>query len=222
MPNSKSTLAANSIKKLAIHNGLTSGDKLPSQRQLAEQLRCSRPTIREALVGMEALGQIRTEPGRGVFLTDSGVYTKKVKPNNVSLAGKEAQMYQFRQAIEPAVAALVASNATKAQVEDMELTIRLMRKAIAENDFSEFYNLDFRFHSQIIEAANNKFFSEAISPFLDLFFESQKLPLLSSQDGEPTIIEHTAIIKSIKARDSAASKEAMQIHISNVTKRAGM
>lgn len=222
MTDSKSSLASKSIKALISKNGLTVGDKLPSQRQLAEQLSYSRPTIREALISMEALGQIRTEPGRGVFLTGEDINSSKVKPSNVSLIGKEVQIYQFRHAIEAAIVSLVASNATKAQIDDMELTIRSMKASIAKEDFSEFYKLDFLFHSQIIEAANNRFFTEAISPFIDLFYESQKLPLLNSKDGEPTIVEHQIILDNIKAGNSEASKEAMQTHISNVAKRAGI
>ncbi|WP_297007496.1 FadR/GntR family transcriptional regulator, partial [Thalassospira sp. UBA6510] len=54
-----------------IQNGeLTPGDKIPSQREFAQKFGISRASLREALLTLETLGLIKTEAGRGTFVTD--------------------------------------------------------------------------------------------------------------------------------------------------------
>lgn len=221
---SRSDEAVESIESIINENGWGAGHKLPSQRALAEELQFSRPTIREALVAMETMGRVAIKPGKGVFLVDktSSVPRKEGWADRLGLSGRESQIYQFRYAIEPAIAGLVAVNATGAQIEDMSVIVESMRAAVAGADSSEFARLDFTFHSLMIEAANNRFFTEAITPFLGLFFESQKLPLAADNGVEDTVTEHERIMKFIKDRNALAAREAMELHIRGVAKRAGV
>lgn len=223
---SKTEEAVEGIERLIHENGWSAGEKLPSQRTLAESLGFSRPTIREALVAMETMGKVAVHPGKGVFLQDeaesSSAPMRKHWSGRKGLSGKEAQMYQFRYAIEPAIAGLVALNATAAQIEDMAVVVKGMRAAMKEYDHNAFARLDFTFHSQLIEAANNPFFTEAISPFLGLFFESQTLPLESGESLEDTVSEHEALMEHIRAKRSPEARAAMERHILGVAERAGL
>lgn len=216
--------AVESIEAMIAENGWGPGFKLPSQRTLAETLQFSRPTVREALVSMETRGLVEIKPGKGVFLVDASSPSPlgEVRADKLALSGRESQMYQFRYAIEPAIAGLVAVNATAAQIEDMAVIVHAMGLAMNENDQAEFARLDFTFHSLMIEAANNRFFTEAISPFLGLFFESQKLPLSVDDGVEDTISEHEYIMGFIKDRNSIKAREAMEHHIRGVAARAGV
>ncbi|QGY40287.1 FCD domain-containing protein [Pseudodesulfovibrio cashew] len=221
---SRSDEAVESIEAMIAENGWTGGVQLPSQRTLAEKLPFSRPTIREALVALETMGRVEIKPGKGAFLVDkdSPAPIRAVWSDRLTLSGRESQMYQFRYAIEPAIAGLVAVNATAAQIEDMTVGVEAMRLAVGEKDHAEFSRLDFAFHSQMIEAANNRFFTEALTPFFGLFFESQKLPLEYDESVEDTVREHEEIIRHIRARRSAESRHAMEQHIKGVARRAGV
>jgi len=224
---SKTEEAVESIEAMVAGKGLASGDKLPSQRNLSELLGFSRPTVREALIAMETRGRLVIEPGKGVFLVDKGTTvllpsTGSARSDHPDLAGRESQMYQFRYAIEPAVAGLVAVNATAAQIEDMTHIVQEMRAAMAENCLSRFAQLDFAFHAHMLEAANNRFFTEAITPFLNMFFESQKLPLVAGDELLETIAEHEVLMEYIRTRDSRAAREAMEQHVKGVARRAGV
>lgn len=221
---SRSDEAVDSIESMISENGWTDGFKLPSQRTLAEELGFSRPTVREALVAMEAMGRVEIKPGKGAFLSSKAttVPLRGALPDHLALSGRESQMYQFRYAIEPAIAGLVAVNATAAQVEDMSVVAEAMRQAIGDKDHEEFSRLDFAFHSQMIEAANNRFFTEAISPFLGLFFESQQLPFALDDSVIDTVQEHEELMRLIRARKSAEARHAMEKHIRGVARRAGV
>ncbi|WP_419787096.1 FadR/GntR family transcriptional regulator [Pseudodesulfovibrio sp.] len=223
---SRTDEAMQSIETMIAQNGWAPGFQLPSQRTLAEELPFSRPTIREALVAMEALGRVEIRPGKGVFLSAGEVSAAaarvKVMTPSAALSGRESQMYQFRYAIEPAIAGLVAVNATAAQIADMDVVVEAMRTAKAAGDHTEFARLDFTFHSQMIEAANNRFFTEAISPFLGLFFESQKLPLALDDSLSDTIREHERIMEYFHNHQPAEAHKAMERHIHGVARRAGV
>ncbi len=137
-------------------------------------------------------------------------------------AGKAAQMYQFRLAIEPAVAGLVAENATMAQMEDLRQLSGRMRAALVSGDLTILAQLDFAFHRQLVEAANNPFFTQAIAPSLDMFFESQQLPFASGLSVGETVAEHEALVDALQRRSPAEAGEAMRRHILGAASRAGI
>ena len=56
------------IQRLILKGGLKAGDRLPSQRELAEQLGVSRPSLREALTVLETMGLLTVRAGSGVFV----------------------------------------------------------------------------------------------------------------------------------------------------------
>lgn len=59
------------IQRLIAEHGLKPGDKVPAQRELAASFGASRPTVREAVLQLEAMGLIRVEPARGAFVTEA-------------------------------------------------------------------------------------------------------------------------------------------------------
>ncbi|WP_027723035.1 FadR/GntR family transcriptional regulator [Maridesulfovibrio zosterae] len=226
---SRTDEAVEAITSMIMDNGWGGGYKLPSQRSLAETLEFSRPTVREALVAMETLGSVVIQPGKGVFVSGGHSATPVVKPPSLErmversgLSGHGSQMYQFRYAIEPAIASLVALNATEAQIADMTVVVEAMVRAIEKEDFVGFFKLDFTFHSQMIEAANNRFFIEAMAPFLGLFFESQKIPQTEDSGVKETVDEHEMIMKCIAERKSVEARKAMEEHVRGVARRAGV
>jgi GntR family transcriptional repressor for pyruvate dehydrogenase complex len=220
---SRSDEAVESIQSMIARNGWSGGFQLPSQRTLAEELGFSRPTVREALVALETMGRVEIKPGKGAFLVDgTPLGTPRPVANHSALSGRESQMYQFRYAIEPAIAGLVAVNATAAQKHDMGVVVAAMRTALESRDLTEFSRLDFAFHSHMIEAANNRFFTEAITPFLGIFFESQTLPLVLDDSVHDTVREHEEIMGHILAERSAEAHRAMEKHVRGVAERAGV
>ncbi|OIQ50618.1 HTH-type transcriptional regulator LutR [Pseudodesulfovibrio hydrargyri] len=224
---SRSDEAVESIQTMIAQNGWPGGFQLPSQRTLAEELGFSRPTVREALVALETMGRVEIKPGKGAFLVDGAslgtpLGTPRAVANHSALSGRESQMYQFRYAIEPAIAGLVAVNATAAQKHDMGVVVAAMRTALESRDLTEFSRLDFAFHSHMIEAANNRFFTEAITPFLGIFFESQTLPLVLDDSVHDTVREHEEIMGHIRAGRSAQAHRAMEKHVRGVAERAGV
>ena len=199
---------------------------MPPQRALAETLGVSRPTVREALVILETMGKVNIQPGKGVFLVTRAQEGLPAAPvtrfDRSFIAGKETQIFQFRHAIEPAIAALVALNATQAQIDDMAAMLDDMKQASVRGDVQHFAKLDFAFHTQMIEAANNPFFIEAMRPFFDLFSESQRLPFSNQEGLVNTMREHAALLEHLRSRNSHGARLAMEEHVVATAARAGV
>ena len=166
------------------------------------------------------------QPGKGVFLVTRAQEGLPAAPvtrfDRSFIAGKETQIFQFRHAIEPAIAALVALNATQAQIDDMAAMLDDMKQASVRGDVQHFAQLDFAFHTQMIEAANNPFFIEAMRPFFDLFSESQRLPFSNQEGLVNTMREHAALLEHLRSRNSHGARLAMEEHVVATAARAGV
>ncbi|QTO40294.1 FadR family transcriptional regulator [Desulfovibrio desulfuricans] len=211
---------------MILDNNWQEGHKLPPQRALAETLGVSRPTVREALVILETMGKVTIQPGKGVFLVTRAQESLPAAPvtrfDRSFITGKETQIFQFRHAIEPAIAALVALNATQAQLDDMAAMLDDMKQASVRGDVQLFAQLDFAFHTQMIEAANNPFFIEAMRPFFDLFSESQRLPFSNQEGLVDTMREHAVLLEHLRSRNSHGARLAMEEHVVATAARAGV
>ena len=226
---SSSEEAAERILSMIQENAWPYGHKLPSQRALAEALGISRPTVREALVALETMGKLTIQPGKGVFLvpkaansTGTPASRRPEWSDRSFLAGKESQIFQFRHAIEPAIAALVALNATAAQIADLTAMLEEMREVELRGGIMDFARLDFTFHTQLIEAANNPFFIEAMRPFFEMFSESQRLPFSNQKGLADTMQEHEKLLEHIRARKPHEARLAMEEHVIATASRAGV
>lgn len=58
------------IRSIIVEDGLSSGDKIPSERELSDRLNVGRSSVREALRALELLGLIETKRGEGTFIKD--------------------------------------------------------------------------------------------------------------------------------------------------------
>jgi DNA-binding FadR family transcriptional regulator len=126
------------------------GSRLPSERELAERFAVSRPTIREAIIALEAQGVVSVKTG-------SGVYVRERQSDVLSLGQSVSpfELIEARVYIEGEVAALAASLITDEQLS----TLRGLLTEMAEEniqDESSSAGADRKFHSVISEASNNR------------------------------------------------------------------
>ena len=213
-PPAQSTIDA--LIALLASGSWSPGQQLPSQRQLAERLGVSRPTVREALVALETMKLVSIRPGRGIFLLRRT--TEETAPNDCEAVwtsppqppSRLVQMYQFRYVVEPAVAGLVAKNATAAQIEDLKHLVERMRDTLQDFDPSLLARLNCAFHQQLVEAANNPFFTQSLAPSLTLMMEHQQP---APADPEAIVAEHETLLVALMARSTVKARRAMRRHI---------
>lgn len=203
---------------------LRPGDRLPSERDLAERFGVSRPTVREAIRALAVLGILEPRHGGGVFVTalDAadllGPLTFFLSLTDVAVE----KLYQARRLIEGEICALAAVNISEAEI--TELSALIDEQERARPNAERWRNLDSRFHRRLAEIAGNPFFTRSSQSMNILGLEFRKVASETERVLSASIDDHKAIVAALEARDGEAARRAMAAHMDQVlrTTRAAM
>jgi GntR family transcriptional regulator, transcriptional repressor for pyruvate dehydrogenase complex len=207
-------VVADRILSLIQEGHLKEGDKLPSQKELSETLKVSRPSLREAISGLVMLGIIEAKAGQGFYVRkaqmDRGLDLSGVLANIQD--EKISYLYEMREIIETAAAGLAAQRATEedirilyAFIEGIKVDIPTIGPGAIEKGLL--------FHQLVTDAAHNPVLSQFESTLLSQF--SVHVPLLYTDPPsiERDVESHTKIVRSIEAHDEAGAIQAARDHI---------
>lgn len=195
------------------------GDRLPPERVLAEQLKVSRSSVREALIALEVEGCIEIRGGTGVFVLDRDA--RKRAREEGAVPGP-FEVLEVRALLEPEAAALAARHATVEDIAKMEAAIESMRVDNAE-ELTAGLDGDREFHLAIAATAANG----ALSNLMRNLWEMRRDPLYVQLEQhfhtemiwDAAIEEHGEIVAAIRAHDPRAARAAMTRHVKNQKNR---
>lgn len=215
--NETSELITNSIKNLIIEGKLKPGDKLPSERVLAEKFKVSRNTLREALGNLRLLGIIETKRSDGNFvsLNLDKVFTEMLK-FMFFLNGTKKDVFLLRKSIE--VDATIDSVKNFIEEDILELYEMLEDfKNTSENDYKKIAKLDIDFHFKLISKCENYLILtlyKSIYALIDEFLND------SVKIIDKKILEkhHEDIFNYVKKKDIKMLKESLENHLEVVQK----
>ena len=192
------------------------GDRLPAERDLAEQFDVSRTTIREAIIALEIQGMVDVRVGSGVYVSSARARTKST-PMEMDIGAFE--LTEARLLIEGEDAALAATNATKDDIEDLEKLLVDMDKANVKGDGSGEL-VDRQFHERIAICTRNSAMVAMVeqlwtirnrSPQCIRFFDKSR-----NHGNQPVVDEHKAIVVALQSGNPVAARAAMRAHLSKV------
>lgn len=200
---------ARRIESLIRSGELKVGSLLPTEPKLAAMLGVSRSSLREALKGLVFLGLIKARPGYGTYIQSSlgRVVSRHFQWMLLLHEIKYLELYELRQILEPAVAALAARRASKDDIEKMEEAIREMRKSFDRPD--QYMAAEMAFHEGFTQAAKNAATQTMLQMMYDALAEGRRrvLPLIS--DIEQNFRRHERILKCILKRDAKGARKAV-------------
>jgi DNA-binding FadR family transcriptional regulator len=192
------------------------GQRLPSERELAQSFEVSRPTVREAIIALELDGLVDVRLG-------SGVYVLNRRPPSGHEGVKDIgpfELLEARRAIEGEACAMAALRIDDAQIEQLTNLIEEMRTDNKQNEIIMSEDADRRFHELIAASTQNSAIIVAVQMLWDA---RQRSPQSHSMDDKgrarglkPPIEEHTAIVRALKRRNPEAARAAMHKHITRV------
>jgi GntR family transcriptional repressor for pyruvate dehydrogenase complex len=199
---------------------LQPGDKLPPERQLAEQLGVSRTVIREAAKTLEQRGLVKV-------LTGSGTYVSQMDPQvimeSIGLFVQQRttsfdHLNEVRRMLDIEIAGLAAQRVTSHDLNDMMQAIQDMEESLDLPD--EYIEADLAFHRALARATRNEIFLLLLDVMVDLLRESRRM--IFQVPGAPQRGQtwHRIIYRAIEQGDEAVAREVMGKHMQQVTEDA--
>ena len=206
-------LVVQRIKELLEAGDLKAGSRLPPERELADMLDISRPSLRTALKALSVMGIIRARPGAGTYIADSlpAVFTAPMRFMTLINNTSDEELFEARLIIEAGLAELAAVRATPADVKSLAHEITAMRAAVG--DAEKFLLHDVRFHRAIAQAAGNKVMSGVMDTVAELLFHMRRQTIAGAKDFQDTLDWHLKIYGAIKQHDAAGAKETITGHL---------
>lgn len=212
---------ASQIEEYITGNALSSGDRLPGERELSEQLGVSRASIREALRFLQARGTVLVRHGKGVFVAapDEGerALQRFARLREVGLE----ELFAMREVLEVPAAGWAATAATDEQLRELVETFEHLRQAVAERrPPAQLQVADAGLHLQIAEFANNRFLAMTQSVLQEMLDRSMVTTL--SIPGRParSLREHAEIIDALVEHNPARARAAARRHIRSARQAA--
>ncbi|MCR1933484.1 FadR/GntR family transcriptional regulator [Clostridium tepidum] len=206
------------IKTMIISGSLQKGDKLPSERELVDQLKVSRTSIREALRALEIVGLIKCKQGEGNFIRDNfdnSLFEPLSLVFMLEKSNKE-DIIEVRRIIEVEAAALAAKRITEDQLKNLEYTIDEIKNI---EDEKILLKLDKNFHYEIAQASNNFILLNIInscSTLIDSLIQNAryKIEIMENFDNKQELLDqHEKIYLALKKRDSKLASKLMNEHL---------
>lgn len=214
--------AAHQIEGLILNGVLRPGDRLPSERDLAERMDVSRPVLREALKSLETRELIASRHGGGTYVAD--VIGPIFSPPVIALIERHpeavADFLEFRKDIEGMAAFHAATRATEADRSILSSIVEQMKEAYEANDDRREVALDVEFHHAVGEAAHNMILLHALRSCYRLLengiLYNRKRLYNHPTARERVLAQHIEIAESIFSGDASAAKAASDAHIEYV------
>jgi GntR family transcriptional regulator, transcriptional repressor for pyruvate dehydrogenase complex len=207
-----SSWLAEQIERLVIDRGLKSGDRLPSERELASSFGVSRSVVRDAVGALEQRGLVRARTGSGIYVSDGGkaavadVLGHMLRREVISLP----ELMETRRLMEIHNAGMAAHRATPEAVDALAAALDRQRSSAGPRELVE---TDVAFHEILSQAASNKVLAMLLSSLRPLLMEGMFLGTVLEGSREAAIGEHTSIFEAVRAHDADAARGYMSGHL---------
>lgn len=205
-----------SIKALIESGEYSVGEKLPSDTQLCKQLGVSRPTLREAIKVLSAMGYINLMVGKGAFIADYLNRSSIDSSRRISDIQNFKDFMQVRLALEPAAIALAVPRITASQISGLEKIHTTFVKASEDKDIAKLMMLDEAFHAAIMKSSGNKMMADIITNLNNNIRQFRADSFADNFIYQNSLEPHKEILYYIKQRDTQRSVEALQRHLLKV------
>lgn len=201
------------IKQMILEEKLLPGERLPSERELADMLGVSRPPVREALKALATLKIVDIRVGEGTFLNNGKdkLMLDFFQLKNLQMKFAVSELIEARLFLEMEIVDLAAQRRDEQDLERIEESFN--NTLNYEDNPEAFLNADFEFHLAIAEAAKNAYLSEMLDTTRDLLLEYNKTVIARPNQMVRATDSHRNIFMAIKEKNAKKAKQEMKRHI---------
>lgn len=205
-------VVADRIRASVLSGEFPLSSRLPPERELAQYLGVSRPSLREALIALEIEGTVEVRMSSGIYVT--ALRPRDGHPSGF-LGDSPSEIMEARIAIEGAVAVTACARMSEEALATLRQTIDAMRRLVEQGSVP--LAEDRAFHMRLAEQAGNSVLSRLVG---QLFDERQGsiLARLSHKFESATTwraaqAEHETILSALEASDPLRAEAAMRTHL---------
>ena len=211
------------IKDAILNGDFKAGQRLPAEREMAEQMEISRSSLREALNVLAHSGLVEVVQGRGTFVKEVG-QESLTDPLSALILGSESryhEVYEFRTAIEVWAAGRAAERIEQSEIESMQKLIDQMQILVDRQE--PITELDAEFHLAIAKASHNSIYYHVSNTVFHIISEVTRLShenlFLTPEDQQLLCNDHVAIFNAMANHDTSKAEELMRRHLLRVDER---
>ena len=203
---------ADQLRALIDSGEYSVGSRLPTERDIAEQLKVSRPTVREALIALEVEGRVRIRVGSGIYVSEPALVSPL--PASAMIEGP-FELLRAREFIEGAIAEQAARVATPEDIERIDASLHAMANTQHPGDASMIH--DRAFHVAVAGCLDNAVLVRVVGDLFDQrlnpYFTKLAHYFENPESWRAALAEHRAIRDAIAARDPEAACTTMREHL---------
>jgi len=210
-------LIAEQILELIARSQLLPGDRMPTENEIAGQLGTSRTVVREAIKILSALGRIKAQKGRGLYVADDdgmlgmrwGGFFLPTDLDHIYM------LFEFRRVQEAEASRLAATRATPTELRAIEAAEQLCREGHVTAQPELFSRGDDDFHHSIAAASHNPFLVAAVREARRLLMQSAVIGLRGTLGGHAAeaVEEHAAIYQAIRDGEPDEAARFATLHL---------
>ncbi|ARE82963.1 Pyruvate dehydrogenase complex repressor [Roseovarius sp. EC-HK134] len=223
-PEKLSTAVTRQIEKLVLQGILRPGERLPAERDLAEKLGVSRPSLREAVAELQDKGLLSARAGAGIYVAD--VLGSAFSDALIRLFAEHDEAVfdyiGFRRDLEGLAACRAARLASDTDLQVIQTLMDKMEAAHKKTNPADEARLDAEFHMAIIEASHNVIMLHMMRSMFQLLregvFYNRQVMFKQRTTRGALLDQHRAINAAIQARDPEAARAAVNDHLNYVEK----
>lgn len=208
------------IRQLILDQAVEVGDRLPSERSLAEQFRTSRAIVSQALRSLSLMGLVEIRPGSGAYVTRNA---RAMISTSMDLLlqmqqGEPTQIAELRHWLESTGATHALDRRQPEDVDRLEESLTAMESS--RDGLPAWIVADARFHATLVELAGNGYLSalyesvhaSVISVTYDAWVQQGRAPRWFVDDFDAQVALHEAIFDAFRQGDAAGLAEALGEH----------
>ncbi|HTN61479.1 MAG TPA: FadR/GntR family transcriptional regulator [Devosia sp.] len=207
---------AKRILEMVRTKSLKPGDQLPPERELATYMQVSRPSLREALRGLQILGVLSMRQGGGIYVTALEA-SDLLGPLQflITLDSENLNsLYESRRMIDGSIARMAVERIQPSQIASLHALVKVQEGLIG--DSIGFRLSDTEFHETIAAATGNPFLVTISHSLYVLGMEYRRIAAATPGVLMRSLEEHRIILAALEARDADATEVAMQAHLLSV------
>jgi DNA-binding FadR family transcriptional regulator len=200
---------------------LRPGDKLPPERELAEQLGVGRNALREALRSLEIAGIVRLQKGTkgGAFIqTGDASRMDEVVRDMLSLGSiSVAELTEARVHIQDLVVRLACERATAADLDALAANVDRTEAVTAAGEYLERVECSREFYRLLVAAAHNQVLTMMVRSVTEILMQFVYTRVAGGGKPQPRLVEkRRAFLAALRARDAELATRLMRDHLASV------